>query len=176
MAVHRSEVVTAETAAHFQDAPKGDIDLTTEARHRLQVGLDGHRSQLTDYKEDVRFLDGEGQWSDEAKNLRGNDRPMLTINKLPAFVDQAIGANRQNQIAIHVAATSQVGDEDMTSKAGKQMSRADAYEGLIRDIQTQSDALDAYATAHETTLAGGRGPKRPTKDSRSIPSRNSMTE
>jgi hypothetical protein len=154
---HKSEIVTAESAAHFQDAPTGDIDLTEEARHRLQVGLDGVRDQFSNFKADVKFLDGEGQWTDEAKIARGTDRPMLTINKLPAFVDQAIGANRQNRIAIHVAATNQSGDESMRTKAGKQMSRADAYEALIRDIEMQSDAADAYDTAHETVLAGGLG-------------------
>jgi hypothetical protein len=157
MAVEKSEVVTFESGAHFQPITEGETELTAEARRRLDIGLDGMRPNLNEYREDVRFLDGEGQWSEEAKSLRGTERPMLTINKLPAFVDQAIGESRQNKISINITATSNVGDEDMTTKAGKQMSRADAFEALIRDIEMQSSAQDAYDTALETVYAGGLG-------------------
>ena len=157
MATNKSEVVTHESGAHFQPITDGESELTAEARHRLDVGLDGMRLNLHEYREDVRFLDGEGQWTEEAKSLRGTDRPMLTINKLPAFVDQAIGESRQNKITINVTATANVGNDEMTTRAGKQMSRADAFEALIRDIEVQSSAQDAYDTALETVYAGGLG-------------------
>jgi len=153
----KSEVVIQESAAHFQPLTEGESELTSEARHRLDVGLDGMRHNLYEYREDVRFLDGEGQWTEEAKSLRGTDRPMLTINKLPAFVDQAVGESRQNRIAINITATSNVGDDKMTTRAGKQMSRADAMEAMVRDIEQQSNAQDAYDTALETVYAGGLG-------------------
>jgi len=153
----KSEVVTSESGAHYQPPTTGEQAITQEARERLSLGHDGQRDRIEKYTEDVAFLDGEDQWSEEAKNARGTKRPMLTINKLPAFVDSTAGENRQNKIAIHVAATSQVGDEKMTTKAGKEMSRADAYEALIRDIEQQSSAQDAYDTALETVLAGGLG-------------------
>ncbi len=158
MAEHKSEVVTFESAANYQpEGVTGEGDIAREARERLVIGLDGMRYQTIDYRDDIRFLDGIGQWSEAAKTMRGTTRPMLTINKLPAFVDQATGQHRKNRIAVNVTATSEVGDDAMNTKAGKQMSRADAFNALLRDIEDQGNAQDCYDTAHETVVAGGMG-------------------
>jgi hypothetical protein len=153
----KSEITTVETGAHFQELTQDEFELTAEARRRMDIGLDGVRWNYDEYREDVAFLDGEGQWTHEAKEIRGTDRPMLTINKLPAHIDQAIGEARQNRISTHVVATSNVGNEEMTTRAGKQMSRADAFGAIIRDVEQQTTAEDAYDTALETVYAGGVG-------------------
>lgn len=153
----KSEVTTQESSAHFQAITVDEREIIDEARDRLDIGLDGARSILDNYQDDVRFLHGVGQWSDEAKAARGDERPMLTINKLPAFVDRAIGDHRKNKIGIVVSATGAAGNEEMTTRANKQLSRAQATEGLVRDIEQQSSAQAAYDTALETVLAGGIG-------------------
>ena len=50
--------------------------------------------------DDQRFAAGD-QWPDDVKTMRAG-RPMQTINRLPAFIDQIIGDARQNKVAIKV--------------------------------------------------------------------------
>ena len=59
---------------------------------------------------DQRFASGD-QWPDDVKALRVG-RPMQTINRLPAFIDQIIGDARQNKVAIKVFA-GEDGDVDV---------------------------------------------------------------
>ncbi len=152
-----STVATFEDGAHWENPDAGEMAVTREARERLEIAYSGTEDERALYTSDVKFLDGEAQWSQTAKDQRGSDRPMLTMNKLPAFVDQATGENRQNKVAIRVTATDAAGDEKMTTRAGKQMSRAEAYMGIIRDIEQQEGGQEAYDTAFETVVAGGIG-------------------
>lgn len=95
--------------------------------------------------DDQKFYAGD-QWPEEAKRMRGNNRPMQTINRLPAFVDQVIGDARQNKISIKVYA-GEDGDVDI----------AQIYGGLVRSIESRSNADYAYDTALEHSAAFGFG-------------------
>ena len=116
----------------FCDTIKADIEAKSEERDLM--------------RDDQRFAAGE-QWPDmirKARELSG--RPIQTINRLPAFIDQIVGDARQNKPSIKVHA-GEDGDEDIAA----------IYDGLIRSIQNESNADFAYDTAVEHTACFGFG-------------------
>ena len=101
--------------------------------------------------DDQKFLAGD-QWPDEVKAAR-KGRPIQTINRLPAFVDQIVGDARQNKPSIKVH-PAEDGDEGV----------AEIYAGLIRNIEVESNADYAYDTAIEHSSSFGFGAWRITTD------------
>lgn len=96
--------------------------------------------------DDLKFLSGD-QWPDQIKNQRAiENRPCLTVNRLPGFVQQITNEQRQNRPSIKV---SPIGD-------GADQDTAKIIQGLIRHIEYYSSADVAYDTA----FAGGAGPGR----------------
>ena len=96
--------------------------------------------------DDQKFAAGE-QWPDAiAKKRQAEGRPIQTINRLPAFIDQVVGDARQNRPSIKVH-PAEDGDVDI----------ANIYDGLIRAIQNESNADFAYDTAIEHTATFGFG-------------------
>jgi len=140
------------------DASTEESDVLTEARDRFRRCCDAEKVNRDRAMEDVKFLDGEDQWSPEAKTAR-KDRPMLTINKLPSHVDQVIGAQRQNRNSISVSPTdaSSAGGKDIESIGRNRYKMSQVYEGLIRDIERQSNADSAYDHAGQHSAEHGFG-------------------
>lgn len=112
--------------------------------HNAKTADDEDRSRALD---DMRFLDGD-QWPAEIRQTREEKgRPCLTINRLPGFVDQVTGDQRQNKPSIKVRPVDSVSDPKT----------AELYTGLIRNIENASDASIAYDTAAECAASCGRG-------------------
>ena len=89
--------------------------------------------------EDLRFFIGD-QWDQTVVERRTRARkPVMTINRLPAFVAQILGSRRLNETDIKIAADT-----------GGDVAVAQVREGLIRNIQKVSHADLAY----DTSLAG----------------------
>ncbi len=118
--------------------------LFTEAMRRYKASVEATQENRVDMIDDQRFAAGD-QWPDDVKAMRVG-RPMQTINRLPAFVDQIIGDARQNKVAIKVFA-GEDGDVEV----------AKIYSGLIRSIENRSNADFAYDTALEQTATFGFG-------------------
>lgn len=96
--------------------------------------------------EDLKFFAGK-QWDEfvrAQRNLR--HRPSLTINRLPAFVGQVLGARRFNDVEVKVLPTTD-GDKET----------AEIYEDLIRFIQHDSHADFAFNTAYQGQAICGIG-------------------
>jgi hypothetical protein len=74
-------------------------------------------------------------------------RPCLTFNKMPAFIRQVVNDARQNKPSVKV--------HPQDSGADKRV--AEIYDGLIRNIETTSDADVAYDTAIEHAVGQGFG-------------------
>src|SRR5215217_5317439 len=68
------------------------------ARKRWQRAEDKDRDNRLEGAEDLAFLAGD-QWKEEDKALR-DDRPILTINRLPQFCEQITGEMRQMRPSI----------------------------------------------------------------------------
>lgn len=97
--------------------------------------------------EDIKFAQTEdGQWDDGAKEKRKN-RPRFTINRVAGAVDQLIGDQRQNRTNIKIRPVSGGATEDV----------AKTMTGLIRNIESNSKACNAYDTAFDEVVNGGFG-------------------
>lgn len=118
--------------------------LFTEAMRRYKASVEATQENRVDMIDDQRFASGD-QWPDDVKAMRVG-RPMQTVNRLPAFIDQIVGDARQNKVAIKVFA-GEDGDVDV----------AQIYSGLIRSIENRSNADFAYDTALEQTATFGFG-------------------
>ena len=124
--------------------------MTDDERHReamerftMAESYDRHnREQAVD---DLMFVAGPGQWSDEDRLAR-KGRPCLTVNQLPQFVAQVVGESRRNPPSIHVRAAED-GDKDV----------AEVRSGLIRAIESRSDAQGAYLQAADHQVTCGQG-------------------
>lgn len=134
-----------------QDKPgkaDGDKDKILEtARKRWAAAAEAVSQNEKTYIEDLKMSCTDDMWDEEAKNLRGRDRPMLTINRLNPVIKQIIGDYRQHKLSIRVLPASGDASEDV----------ADLLGGLIRNIEQQSDADMAYATALDCAARGGYG-------------------
>jgi hypothetical protein len=97
--------------------------------------------------DDLQFLaGGEGQWDQDILANR-TGRPCLTINKLPAFIDQVTGDQLQNKPQVKFIPVDDEADPDT----------AEVMTGLLRHIEQQSDAEIAYDTAFESATGCGKG-------------------
>lgn len=107
---------------------------------------DGHNREAME--DDLRFLEGHGQWDERIKASREADgRPCLTINKLPQYVNQVANEIRQSRPSIKVRPVD----------SGSDPEKAKLLEGLIRNIEYVSKADQAYDTAGFYAVAGGFG-------------------
>lgn len=116
------------------------------ARSRFHTVVSAEQKLRENMLDDLRFRASE-QWDPDAIHDReADDRPYLTINRLPQFIRQVLNAQRAANLSIKVKP---VDDSDKDT--------ADIYAGLIRHIEQKSDAQTAYSTAsdHQTTI--GRG-------------------
>ena len=103
--------------------------------------------------EDSRFLIGQ-QWDDLTRQRREAARkPVLTINRLPAFVAQVVGARHMNETTIKIVADT-----------GGTQQIAVLREGLIRNIIKVSKGNDAFDKAFEQCVIGGVGNFQVTMD------------
>lgn len=122
-------------------------DILAEALTRFKKAQDAEREDRELAAEDFRFAAGE-QWPLAVKQERERDnRPCLTFNRLPQFIRQVTGEARQNKPAIKV----------IPVDSGSDIDTAEVYAGIIRNIESQSRADEAYITAIENAVTGGIG-------------------
>ena len=108
---------------------------------------DSDRDNREDGLEDLRFIAGD-QWDPTARSEReAASRPIVTINRMGQFVRQVTGDMRLNPVAINV---SPVDNEDDVDKA-------EIFEGIIRKIESASNARSAYTHAFECSAGVGIG-------------------
>ena len=97
--------------------------------------------------EDLKFYAGD-QWDEiiEAERLE-DQRPILTINRLPQFVNQVTARCARISHRLRSDPPDEVADPDI----------ADIYSGLIRHIEYASDASSAYQTGADAATICGIG-------------------
>lgn len=96
--------------------------------------------------EDLQFFVGN-QWDDPVVARRqAAKKPVMTINRLPAFVAQILGSRRLNETDIKIAADT-----------GGDVGVAQVREGIIRNIQKVSRADFAYDMALAGSVTCGVG-------------------
>ena len=99
-----------------------DDDILQEARARFDRCVDAESKNRRRAIEDLRFVEGMGQWNDEMRSLR-KGLPMLTLNRTAGFVRQVINDIRQNTPAIKCS-----------PGEGGNLETAEVINGLMRAI------------------------------------------
>lgn len=125
-----------------------DEKLLTEARKAFARARDKESKNRENWLADVRFARLGEQWPEAIKRQREQEnRPCLTLNRLPAFIRQVTNDARQNTPAIKFHP---VGD-------GADQETARVLDGVARNIEYTSDADVAYDNALENAVTGGFG-------------------
>ena len=98
--------------------------------------------------DDIRFARLGEQWDETIRSNRARDgRPVLTINKCPVFARQVLNDARQNKPTIKVHPVDDHAD----------VATAEVMNGIIRNIETISNASVAYDTGLENAVYSGMG-------------------
>ncbi len=123
------------------------IDIVQEAQERLEAAWIQDRENREDGFMDLKFLAGD-QWPNEIRLQReAQNRPCLTINRLPQFVNQVANTVRVNPPAIKAIPAGGEATAEL----------AEVYSGLLRQIQYRSNATNVFANAVYYAVACGIG-------------------
>jgi len=131
-----------------------DIENSTEeddpfqyAMRRANESWTAESENFDNGRDDQRFYAGE-QWLPDARQERtDSNRPVITVNRLPGFIHQVTGDARKNTPSVKVA----------PAKDGASEEVAEIYNGLIRNIEVQSNAKAAYVQGLENACVTGLG-------------------
>jgi len=132
-----------------------------EIRERAAHAVEAWQHNHDAAHEDIRFLAGE-QWPEAIRKEREDEgRPCLTLNKLPQYIDQVLGDQRQNRPAVSVHPVEANAASDATKvpnvAGNNDYDLAQVYEALIRNIEYTSNAEAHYDTAFQHAVEGGFG-------------------
>jgi hypothetical protein len=117
------------------------------ARDRFQMVSDAESDLRRSQLEDLEFVSSE-QWPADIKADRAAEgRPCLTINRLPQFIRQVTNQARGSRPSIQVN----------PKGGGATLKTAEILQGLVRDIELESDAEVAYITGADSQAKIGRG-------------------
>lgn len=124
-----------------------DYDVLNEMRKRFGNVVIAEDENRSSYIKNVHISSSANQWDEEVKKRRGFNRPALTFNLLNLIVKQIIGDYRQNKMSIKVLPSGGAATEEV----------ADIVAGIIRNIERDSNADEAYTNALECAARGGFG-------------------
>ncbi len=126
------------------------IEMATKA---FEIDIAFESETMESMLDDVAFESGK-HWDGELKAQRGNDkRPCLTVPRANAFLNQVKNEQRQNKAGIKVSPRG-ASSQDIRKQRIK---AAERRQGLIRGIQYDSNATDAYQCAFDNAVGPGRG-------------------
>lgn len=129
--------------------PKGfesDAEFLQYVRRLYDEDLSYDRENREEAVLDLKFVSGD-QWDASVKQKRiSAGKPVITVNRLPAFVAQLVGNRRMTDTGIRIVPDSG-GDKKVAS----------IREGLIRSIQKNSRAQYVYDSAFSQTVMAGIG-------------------
>lgn len=124
----------------------GDSLDIKEVRERYDLCVEADEDEYRKWEDDVKFVNVPGaQWEDAQKRKRGS-RPCYEFNLLRQHCRQVTGDQRQARPQIKVRAVE-----------GDDADGAEIRQGLVRNIEAQSNADRAYDTAHQHVVEGGYG-------------------
>lgn len=114
-----------------------DKELLRVAKERFDLCVEHESHTRPEELDDLKFMVGQ-QWPTEVKAERDqNNRPCLTINRIPQFVRQVTNDGRQNRPSIKI---NPVGN-------GATTDTAKVLQGMVRHIENRSHADIAYDTS-----------------------------
>lgn len=118
------------------------------AREFLKLCIDEDSGERSLKVDDLKMLAGdiEAHWFPNVQNER-KGRPTLVINKIPQFVKQVCNEQRQNSPQIKIIPAGVTSHPDIAKLLG----------GIIKNIESQSRASEAYDTAFYYAVSTGEG-------------------
>jgi len=127
---------------------KRDREGIEEALETFQEWQEALSPMQTDGLADARFAMLGEQWPQEIADQRQREgRPTLTMNHMPKYIRQVTNDARQNKPQVKIRPVD----------GGADVKIADIYGGLIRQIESASDADIAYDTAAFCAVTQGVG-------------------
>lgn len=148
-----------------KESKSDDLSIIRQAKERINDASAYWQDNWDRAKKDLDFLDGNQWGKAEAEERKDKQRVCITNNVLPTFVDQVTGDQRQNRGSIKVL---QTGMQSITTHEGKPLelkidsasgktsyTLADALNGIIRQIEYNSDAETCYDEAGEAAASSG---------------------
>lgn len=147
MAPQDNDTTDIELIDEVKASRESDEEILKTAKARFDLAVEAESDIRRDALDDLKFRAGE-QWDHQVKSSREQDqRPCLTINRLPQYIRQITNDQRQNRPSIKV--------DPVDDKAD--IETAKVYQGLIRHIEYNSNADVAYDTAFEAAATKGLG-------------------
>lgn len=147
-------------------------DIFLEARDRLQIAIDIESENRNKAKLDLQFREGEGQWDNAVVTTASAERPEVTINLTDALCQRVENNMREQERSGKAHPIGDGGDVDV----------AQIIDGILRHIETRSEAPVAYDQAGKNAITNGFGyfraiieyedPRSFRKDVRILPIRN----
>lgn len=126
---------------------KDDDLLLAKIRENFKLAQESYSMQREQAREDFKFRSGD-QWDNNIRRQREIDqRPCLTVNKLNQFVRQVVNNQKINRPSINVNPADTQASIDV----------ANIYQAIIKNIEAQSFAENAYDTAFDNACTGGEG-------------------
>jgi len=127
-------------------------DILTDAYTRFKRAQDWEQEARENIRSDMKFAEGDSrnnyQWPDNITTDRqAAMKPLLTNNMVRQHNLQIVNDARQNKPGIEIRATG----------SGATYDAAKVFEALVRHIEYQSDAQDAYDSATYHQVYGGIG-------------------
>ncbi len=128
-------------------AEQSDKEILELAKERFNRCMDFEAENRERWLEDMEFADGD-QWPESIKTDReAENRPCLTMNKIPLFLRQVVNDIRQIRPAIKTRPVDSQADPET----------AEVLNGMIRAIEQDSSAESAYDWAAEHAAKAGVG-------------------
>lgn len=127
---------------------KDDSELLERAKKDFAATQSYYQVNYEEGLQDQEFVQGINQWDQNAKVQRDKDgRPSLVLNQMLPYCNQVINDIRQSRPAIRVTPVDD----------GADVETAEVISGIIRNIERQSKANDAYDTAAMNAVTAGIG-------------------
>ncbi len=147
MAEYQTDTQPTKIAEYTAATDQETKDFLATARTRFKMAVDAENKFRGQALDDLRFLVGD-QWPGETKTQRSEEnRPCLTINRMPAIKSQIVNEQRAQRPAITVKP---VGD-------GADVDTAEIWQGIVRHIQVNSDSEIAEDCCFEHMVTSGKG-------------------
>lgn len=133
-----------------RDKVTDDEKIVKEAKERFELCRSWESDSRKRFIEDIKFANGDSdnqwQWTTDLITAR-NGKPSLTINKVQQHNFQITNDAKQNKPGVNIRPVG----EEATYEA------AEVFEGIVRHIEYQSNAEQAYDTASDHQVEGGFG-------------------
>ena len=124
-----------------------ELDIVRRIQQRLDLSYLHDRDNRLDAAQDLRFLAGD-QWPANVRAERElQNRPVLTLNRLPGYVNQVVNDFKANPPAIKVVPADDNNNPDLI----------DIYNGIFSEIQYRSDSNSVFGNSFEHAVSCGMG-------------------